>query len=186
MEIVDIFVIVKDSLYSILYSEEAQNEFDRLFDLWNDAEYLESFFTEHIDDLNSGFWGEISVEEAMIRTRSEANRLEDKIVEIAEMGKNDQYSTLSSLFQPLHDSTTAIESLEPNKVKGDLKKSWLRIYAIRIESNLFLITGGAIKLTRTMNERDYLLCELNKLDLVREYLNNEDNYDDHPIFELFI
>ncbi len=186
MNKIGIFVIVEDSLYSILYHTETQHEFIRLFEQWRDPEYLESFFSTHIDDLQSGFWGNISIEDAIFQTMSEANSLEKELIKIAKMGKKDQYSTLSSLFRPLFDNTTAINPLERNKVKGYSKRSWLRMYAIRIDSNLFVITGGGIKLTPTMNERAHLKLELKKLDIVKDYLREEDNYDDHPIFELFI
>ena len=187
MNKIDIFVIVEDSLYSVLYETEVQHEFSRLFELWRDPEYLENFFSTHIQDLQSGFWGNISIEEAVLRTMSEANNLEEELITIAEMGKEDRYSTLSSLFRPLFDNTTTIEeALERNKVKGYSKRSWLRMYAIRIDSNLFVITGGGIKLTPTMNERTHLKLELKKLNIVKNYLSEEDNYDNHSIFELFI
>lgn len=48
--------------------------------------------------------------------------------------------------------------------------SWLRIYALKLERNTYLITGGAIKLTRTMEEREHTLAELRKMELVRNFL----------------
>lgn len=48
--------------------------------------------------------------------------------------------------------------------------SWLRIYALKLEQNTYLITGGAIKLTRTMEEREHTLAELRKMELVRNFL----------------
>lgn len=182
MKVSRIFELVEESLYSILYEHEEKHEFARLFDLWNNANYLEAFFVENINDLQSEFWGDISIEEAMLKTRSEAKKLEAKILEIAELGKNDRYTSLSTLFKPLHDSTTSIQAFEPNKTK----QSWLRIYAIRIDANLFLVTGGAIKLTKTMNERSHLVQELRKLDSVKDFLSDENNYDNHPIFEIFL
>ena len=115
-------------MYSFLYDEETVSEFRKLFNQWDDVEYLESFFSEHIDDLQSGFWGIISVEYAVLRTIEEAKNLEKKLIEVARMGQKDRYSTLSSLFKPLHDKTTTIEEFEFNKVKGRERKSWLRIY----------------------------------------------------------
>ena len=94
------------------------------------------------------FWGNITIEDAILITREEAIRLEDELLAVAEKGKTDRYATLSILFKPLHDTTTRIEEFEFNKVKGDNRRSWLRIYAIRIDSNLFVISGGAIKLTK--------------------------------------
>ncbi len=180
-----IFEIVEKSLYSVQYSDEDINEFRKLFTIWTDAEYLESFFESHKIDLQSGFYNDISVEEAVIRTRNEALRLEKQLIRFAQTGKIDRYSTLSSLFKPLYDGVTRIEEYEKNKVYGDNNRSWLRIYAIRIDSNLFVISGGAIKLTPNMNEREHLKIELEKLEITKRYLQDEEN-SDLPYFELFI
>jgi hypothetical protein len=185
MEISTIFEIVKESLFSVQYKCENEHELKRIFNLWNDPLYLEEFFEAHKGDLENGFWGNITIESAILATRKEAQRLERKLVYIAEAGKNDRYETLSTLFKPLHDKTTRITAFEENKVKGDDRPSWLRIYAIRIDSNLFVISGGAIKLTRTMNERKHLLKELEKLEITREFLLDDENAD-LPIFELFL
>lgn len=45
-----------------------------------------------------------------------------------------------------------------------------RIYAIKLEPGCYIITGGAIKLTRTMQEREHTLKELNKMEQVRNHL----------------
>lgn len=71
-----------------------------------------------------------------------------------------------------------------NKAKGLNKPSWLRIYAIRLDANLFVVSGGAIKLTETMNERAHLIQELRKLELTKAYLLDEEQAD-LEIFELF-
>ena len=61
---------------------------------------------------------------------------------------------------------------EEKKQKGQYHTlaSWLRLYAIRLESGRYIITGGAIKLTATMQEREHTLEELNNLNRVRDYL----------------
>ena len=46
----------------------------------------------------------------------------------------------------------------------------LRIYAIKLEPGIYVITGGAIKLTRTMQEREHTLLELGKMEKVRNFL----------------
>jgi hypothetical protein len=62
-------------------------------------------------------------------------------------------------------------------LKQKSKRKWLRIYAIRIDENCFLVTGGAIKLTQTMNERKHTNEELVKLEKVRNYLNDNNVFD---------
>ena len=62
--------------------------------------------------------------------------------------------------------------------------SWLRIYAIKLEPGIYVITGGAIKLTRTMQEREHTLSELARMEQVRTHLltNNivdKDSFDDY-------
>ena len=61
------------------------------------------------------------------------------------------------------------------KEKARLKKqmshpSWLRLYAIKLEKGCYIITGGAIKLTKTMQKRAHTLSELRKMEQVRNVL----------------
>lgn len=46
------------------------------------------------------------------------------------------------------------------------------IYAIKLEKGTYLITGGAIKLTPLMAEREHTLNELRKMEMVRNHLIN--------------
>ena len=87
------------------------------------------------------------------------------------------------LFKPLSDGKFKKE-FEKDKVKVDGRKTWLRLYAIRIDVNLFVVCGGAIKLRETLNDRAYLLKELDKLNLTQNYLMDEEN-DDLDLFELY-
>lgn len=49
--------------------------------------------------------------------------------------------------------------------------------AIRLEKNVFVITGGAIKLTPAMQDRQHTQEELNKLNLCRQFLLDNDVFD---------
>lgn len=55
--------------------------------------------------------------------------------------------------------------------------SWLRIYAIKLEPGIYIITGGAIKLTRTMQEREHTLIELARMEKVRRFLLDKNIVD---------
>ena len=171
MEIINIFAIIKDSLLAVQFDFEQSDEFSVLFNKWNDVEFLEKFFEEHKEDLNSGFYGEVTIEEAVFRTIEEANKFEIYIKDIANRGKRNPNSTLQDLvFTPLSKSDTSIGHLK-TKAYGNEDKTWLRVYAIEIASNLYIVSGGAIKLTETMNQREHLLLELKKLNATIEYLN---------------
>ena len=85
------------------------------------------------------------------------------------------------IFRPLDNNQMAEMMLE--KEKARLKQrighaSWLRIYAIRLSDGVYIITGGAIKLTATMQEREHTRMELVKMDRVRRFLLEENIIDD--------
>ena len=197
MKIVSTFAVVEESLYSVLFdtelnavddddniiSNEKLHEFRRLFDFWNDQILLREFFEEHEVDLNDVYWDGITIDEAIEKTRAEAKELERTLLEYAEEGKTIRLKNLSMLFKPLSEGKIE-KDFEKDKVKVDGKKTWIRLYAIRIEANLFVVCGGAIKLRKTLNDRTYLLKELEKLEITRKYLMDEDS-DVLELFELY-
>lgn len=176
MELIRIF---DNCLFSFKYNAESKDEFERLFDLWNDVEYLEQFFEENKSDLQSGFWGTISVEDAIIKTLSDAQYFEKQLLELSEKSTDDQNKGLGSLFEPLHNSQ--IHVIELNKSKA--KKSWLRVYALRAEESVYIVTGGAIKLTANMYEREHTSNELRKLEQSRNFLIEQGIVDADGLIE---
>ena len=192
-------IIIKDSLYAVKYTDDTDefvnNEFDenygdsdefsRLFNNWQDPEYLDGFFNKHKDDLESGFFN-FTIEEAIQKTIDEAYEFEQKILSVAEKGKESITENLQTLFKPLNNYENEIYPIpkyQKSKTYGSNYKSWLRIYAIRIEKNVFIITGGAIKLTKTMNDREHLKKELIKLEKVKSFLISEGIIDNDSIID---
>jgi hypothetical protein len=170
MKIDGIFAIVKTNLVSVKFKGEFNNEFRLLFDNWQDLEYLEQFFEEHKSDLQSGFYGTMTVEDAVFRTIEESEKMETFIKKVAESGNIISRNTLYDLiFKPLHENDDSIYHLK-SKAYGKTKHSWLRLYAIQLAPNHYVVSGGAIKLTETMNERNHLKHELDKLNATAEYL----------------
>ncbi len=175
-------IIIKDSLYAVNYG--ATNEFRRLFTLWQNPEYLEDFFETHKSDLQSEFFGNITIEDAIKKTIDEAYEFEQLVLTIAETGNICVEECLETYFKSLynHDKYTyPIPVYEKRKAYGPGTKSWLRLYAIRIDDNVFIITGGGIKLTRTMNEREHLQEELQKMEQVKKLLISEGIIDNDSL-----
>ncbi len=156
----------KDHLWAVRDMDKPNNELATLFQKWNDAEYLWEFFLENQDDLQEYFHIE-RISEAVEDTIDDAEQLERLILEMP-------YSeNLDELFRPLGSTDLVIRELTREKARNWERighASWLRVYAIRIEKNVFVITGGAIKLTPTMQDRSHTQEELNKLNLCRQYL----------------
>jgi hypothetical protein len=162
MKIVNTFVT---GLYAFKYDEEESDELTRLLEDWNDIQFLENFFEIHQNDLK--YFG-IDVETAKEQTIYEVNQLEDFLYDLS-------YSSnkLDSIFRPLNDLEYKATILSKQKSK----RKWLRLYAIKIESNHYAITGGTIKLTHTMQERLHTQIELSKLEKCRQYFQSQGIFD---------
>jgi len=171
MKLVRIFVEEKgeDGIWSIQLTGKQQNEFDRFFDTLNDIRYLHKFFEENKSDLWSGFFGKMTTEEAVLRTLEEVEEMENALFNYAKRGFSRNDHCLQHLFKPLNNHEYAISAHQKSKAR--LKRGWLRIYAIRLAQNCYLVTGGAIKITYDM-ERKHLQEELIKLEQAKEFLRN--------------
>ena len=176
MKLIPIFVSddSEDGLWSIHLDGQPQNEFDKFFDLMNDIEWLHGFFERNKLDLHSGFFGHITIKVAVLRTIEEVEEMEDTLYDYSEQGFSGN-SNLQHLFKPLNNFEYAITIHQKSKAR--IKKGWLRLYAIRLAENCYLVTGGAIKLTQDM-KRDHLQTELKKLEQAKLLLR--DNGIDYP------
>lgn len=147
-----IFEVVEPVLYAVRWTGHSLDSFREAFRNWQDPEYLEQFFEENKVLLNNPFWRGVSVEEAVLRTIQESEEFYLELlgaVESVESGE--QVDILSSVFIPLTKSEplqkSALQLSLRRKVYGPMP-SWLRLYAVALDSNCYVITGGAIKLTK--------------------------------------
>ena len=129
-----------EKLWSVIYDGESVDALTKLFREWNDLDFLEEFFTKNSGDLVS-YFKITGIDLAIYDTLEDANELRCMI-----LGREKAIGRRRA-----HDS-------------------WLRIYALKLERGTYLITGGAIKLTRTMEEREHTLSELRKMEKVRNFL----------------
>ena len=159
MRIVSIFELLKNKLWAVQYHDDSSHIFNILKDNWSDVQFLFDFFETHKGDLESGFYDDSQVDDAIEITIDEADELFDAL----------ENEDLDSLFKPLNDREYHTIDFQKQKAKGSERKSWLRIYAVRYADG-YVITGGAIKLTRTMQEREHTDLELKKLSIVRDAL----------------
>jgi len=165
-------ILVNGRLWAVMYDEDGVNILEKVFAQWNDYEWLRDFFTKHMEDLSS-YFHITDIDRAVFDTVDDANDLECLIMDIA------PDANLDELFRPLENTRLSEVLLGREKTKGryHTHASWLRLYAIRLELGRYIITGGAIKLTATMQEREHTLEELNKLNKVRDYLISQGVFD---------
>ena len=171
-------------LLTVQYGNERYHEFQKLFIRWTDPEYLHAFFKTNEKDLNRPFWGGITVDQAVIETRNEAIELFVYIKSLYKKPSEERVPLLRDFFKTLSTRKQRESYLETKKAYGRRRKTWLRLYAIKAGDEVYIITGGAIKLTDTMEEREHTLKELRKLDQCRRYLISEGIADDDGMTEL--
>lgn len=166
MEIIPIFA---DRLYAFKYDlNDESDEFEHLFDIWQDVMYLDDFFTSNQKDLQSGFFQPVpTIEQAISFTREEARRLENRLIKLSEAANTE----LDKFFRPLSKYEDSY-SLPRYKGYGLNNKSWLRIYALKIEYRYY-ITGGAIKLTKNMEDRPHTDKQLQKLQRCQSFFEEQ-------------
>jgi len=170
MVIVSTFV---SGLYAFKYAECDRDELERLLDEWQDSVFLDEFFEQNQQDL--AYFG-ITIESAIHQTIQEANYLRRLLLSLS----NSVDNSLERLFRPLDDNEYQTKALSKQKTK----RRWLRLYGIRIDSNLYVITGGAIKLTHKMQDRLHTKGELVKLTRCKDYLKSNGVMDADSLKEM--
>lgn len=166
MKIIRIF---EEQLFAFHYHNEVDNEYDRLVELWTDVTFLWNYANKNnVNDIN-GFINDIL---------QDAEQIQDFLENIQQ--NNQPYGFY---FEPLQDS-------ERNNLlllqKGKIKKNRLRFYAIKLDANCFVITGGAIKMSQTMQEHPDTENELTKLKKAKSYLKKNGVFDEDSFYELLI
>ena len=159
--------IFENQLYSFHYDEYNEIEYERNLNQWSNTAYLYEFAKENnIQDIVA-FVDEIyyNLEE-----------LEDLINEIAE--SSGQFKRLFITLE--HSETNKTISLR----KGKINHNRLRLYAIKLIDELFIITGGAIKMSQRMLDYPGTAKEHSKLSAARQYLDINDIHNEDAFFEL--
>jgi len=166
-------------LWAVRYDGETDNALFQLFDRWNDVSWLREFFKTNISDLSS-YFRITDVNKAIYDTIDDAEILQCLIMDIS------SDADLDRIFRPLENFRTSDELLgkEKARLKSEIRRpSWLRIYAIKLSVGVYVVTGGAIKLTASMQEREHTLHELHKLEAVRRYLLDAGIVDNEGFIE---
>lgn len=170
MKIINIFAY---KLFAFQYDGEASNEYDRLLNLWNDAEYIYSFLKENMEDIPK----QKTISQLAELIMDDAIELDEALVEITES----ENEILSHFFRPLNNREFQLKILSLQKGR----QHCLRLYAIKIDEDVFVITGGAIKLPlqHMMQDRKHTNIELQKIKNAQDYLKEQDIFNEDSFFE---
>ncbi|MBO5407263.1 MAG: hypothetical protein J6A27_07115 [Bacteroidales bacterium] len=173
MEVVRIY---GEWLYSIQFDEEDLNEYVRIFKQWHNLDYLEKFFCDNAEYIDSPFWKNAGLhpdepEISAQRVLDEANGLEEYICKLVENMNLGIKPDFDEYFHFLGGKYKCLWTLEPMKSYGTGNPSLLRLYAIKIDKNCYLIVCGGIKLGTTIQNSPVLKDEVfKKIDKVLQFL----------------
>lgn len=166
-------------LWAVCFDGETENELSKVFAKWNDVDWLSAFFLKNIADLSS-YFKITDITQAVMDTIDDSHKLECVLLDLS------PDADLSMLFRPLNNNEASDVLLQKEKARLKYRfkhPSWLRLYAIKLTTGIYIITGGAIKLTATMQEREHTRIELAKLEKVRRYLIDADITDEEGFAE---
>lgn len=173
MEIVE---IIPPYLYSVKYDDEQLDEYHRMFRDWHEVGYLAEFFRLNADYLQQPFWKGYFAEpeDAAKDVIVDATALERHLNQLAENADNGETPDFESYFHPLDGKYVYEWRLIPMKGYGMGKPTFIRLYAIRLEANCFLLVHGGLKLADTIQNSPVLNKEVFKrIDQTLAYMKRE-------------
>ena len=158
--------IFAEKIYALQLLEFRENEFRRALYLWNDVEYLKKFYDENKNIILQNPYLEIkNVHDFIEQVFDEAEHLEE---EIEHHYEND---SLAELFEYLFN-----EISPQNQFYKKIKQKLLRLYGIKLEDE-YLVTGGAIKITKKMQDHPDTTEQLEILKQTKTFLDSENITD---------
>jgi hypothetical protein len=159
-------VLNNGKLWAVVYDGDTRDILTKTFIEWMDPVLLRTFFEHNQDDLSS-YYHITNLDQAILDTIADAASLSNQLMDVRSGVE------LNCLFRPLENSRIHEMLLSREKAKGKRisgHSSWLRVYAIKLDNDIYLATGGAIKLTKQMQDRPHTRNELLKLERVRNCL----------------
>lgn len=156
--------------YNEVYFEK--NEFFVFRTKLSDPLYLKEFYDENVELLRAQYWRNIS------RDRFVVDTVASWPVYFDEFKKAFRNRTVYDIFEPLGKKDVAIRKCNERRKRPHkllrLKSKFgfiqnripFRLYAIEVDFDCFIITGGAIKIVEDMRQASNTRLELRKLNTV--------------------
>lgn len=176
----EIEAIYPPYIYSIKFDGENANEFERLFDSWRDLDEVISFFEKHKDYLKSETWSAVcEPESAAYQVSEEADDLEILFHKLYLNAKKGNKPDFDSHFKYLEGKYKFEFEYVPMKSYGTESPSFIRLYAIKMGMNKYIIVGGGIKLCKKIQESPYLKDRIiQDIDKIRAWLKRNGIYEE--------
>lgn len=182
LEILPIFVgegvLQSKGLYACKYDGYPVHQLKYLFDCWNNPAFILKQINSNKRQLLSQPLNFETISQITEQLLDEINELESIFLPKNFDDLSSCLKNLDAVFQPL------ISNSETNKFKAktekkEIKHGLLRIYGLKMGPELFVVTGGGIKTTRTMGQSKALLLELDRLEQVNQLITKNNINTSH-------
>lgn len=179
----EIEAIYPPYIYSIKYNDQKVNEFERLLEEWRDLDKMIAFFEKNRECLKADIWSAISEPEAaVLQVATEADDLEILLSELFDNTEKNKEPNFDNYFKYLNGKYRFEYEYVPMKSYGRCIPSLIRLYAIKMDKNRYLITGGGIKLCKTIQESPGLKDHvMQNIESVRSWLKENDIYTEDEL-----
>lgn len=177
----------KEGLYAFHYKGQKHDTFTLLMQQWTNPQFVTEYCINNQDHIKAEYFkrrGIESVDAIISRIIKEAAVIGNLLYDYVKEGFEKKGKDLQMLFRPLVNTEAVVHAHQKSKTKvleiyG--RNPVLRLYAIKLGCNTYVITGGAIKLTATMQEHEDTKRELQKLELVKTHLKENGIYFDEDL-----
>lgn len=160
-------------LYSVKFEGEDSDEFSRVLEEVTDVSAVLDFLKENGEMFDSYFGKYFKTkEEAAERIAEEADEMESYLDYLESNTRNRKGPDYDNFFQYLDGAYRCDIKYIPMKAYGvNYRKSFIRLYAIRLKPNIYVVVDGGIKLGKTIQDSPGLKdTVLKKIKIVKEYL----------------
>jgi hypothetical protein len=163
----------EEGLWAVRWDDAATDAFRKLLAEWTDPEYMFQFCVDHLQDVQRKFGYAIEPAVAAEELMDEAEVLKELLYRLGT--RQDPDTRLQQIFKPLGNegSLTELQLSKASVKDRTFKDPKLRIYAVRVGENTYVVTGGAIKLTDRMGERAHTQAQWERVQRARDWLKSE-------------
>ncbi|MDB4498131.1 hypothetical protein N9251_02180 [Gammaproteobacteria bacterium] len=157
---------IGDNLFSACINKT--NSLIELYDKLHNSSFITEYLTNNWDTYYPFF--KKGIHTAILEIKQECDEIFKQMI-----NNKDNGIELDSLFKKLsptyQGNLPEFRKINPRLILHK-NKSWIRVYSIKLPNNIFIITGGAIKVTQAMQDAEWTNQEWIKLNTIKEFILN--------------
>lgn len=191
MEFIPIFADPNDKplrgFYAVRFDDMSAKEdtWSLFIDEMSDPTFRRKFMKARQSKLlTNGYFGTYTVSDASERALEEFLDITDELRDAYSQDIKNLLKLLNQRFHPLVNTDTSSELLKSKAKPKRPKEPWVRLYAVKVSNDLYLFSGGAIKLVRYMDDDEATKKEKRNLERLRDGLKELGLYDQDAYTEL--